>query len=144
MSAGTFKLFTKAKKKLGTGTLKVNVPMRMVLLTTITTPANISLLGSLIQPTEQYGYSSSGKGMTVESWRQSTSSTWVFDGSGPTWTASGGTITAKYACVVVSAAAAGSAHAVCYSTLTTSGSVSVASGNSLTVTINTAGIFQMY
>jgi hypothetical protein len=147
MGAGAWKIAYKAKKKIGNGTINLAGAFRMVLLKTIANLATISLLGSCVEVTEQFGYSSSGKTLASELWTVSsggTAGTYMFDVGDTTWIASGGNITSvKAAAIVLSAAAAGGMHLLCYSTLTTSGAITISSGNSMTVQIASAGVFTM-
>lgn len=151
MAAGAWKLFYKAKKKIGNGTINLGSGVfRMVLLKTVMTGYTAaSAWGSArsVEVTEQFGYSSSGKQLASEIWTLSsgaTAGTYMFDVGDKTWIASGGSITSiKSAVIMVSAAATANCHLLAYSTLTTSGTVTIASGNSMTVQIASTGVFTM-
>lgn len=152
MGAGQWKVFRKAKKKIGNGTISLAATTyRMALVKTVGATASalapVSLFGSLTEVTAANGYSQYGKTLASEIWTVSsggTQGTYMFDVADKTWTASGGNITSvKAAVIYVSAATATGRQLLCYSTLTTTGAITINNGNSMTVQIASTGVFTM-
>lgn len=153
MAAGAWKLFNNAKKKIANGTIKLGVGgtgMRIGLLQTAISDVAVSLWGSLnsTEVVSGNGYSTSGKTLTNELWTGADGAedvTYKFDVSDKTFVASGGDIVSiKTAVIFLSGAAAGSCHVVCYSTLTSTGYITIANGNSMTIQMASTGVFEMY
>jgi hypothetical protein len=147
MAAQAFKLYNRAIRKLGTGTIILPGAVRIALYGSTVAAGfmtrTISLVGSIAdQVTEQFGYSSSGKALATEVWTAGTSAGQIkFDAADPIWTATGGAINSIKGCVLfMSGAAAGSCHALAFASLTST-AFNLASGNTLTLQFNTAGIF---
>ena len=89
------------------------------------------------------GYLTGGKTMASVTWASSAANTYRFDCADVVWTASGGTIpNIEYAVVYNSGASAAVDYLVCRSRLTTT-QFTVANGNTLTITINASGIFEL-
>jgi hypothetical protein len=148
MSAQAWKIFNKAKHKLGTGALLLNgTHYRMTLHTSASNFATVTLsaYGSLTNElTEANGYSSSGKALTSAAWTQGASAKQQkFDVGDVFWSANGGSISnIKGAVIWVSAATTTGRHIICSASLTSS-QFALASGNRLTVTINASGVFTL-
>jgi hypothetical protein len=145
MAAQAFKLYYKAIRKIGSGTIDLPGAVRIALAGSGGTFATntLSLLGSLTdQVTEGNGYSSSGKALASEAWTVgATSAQMKFDAADPVWTATGGAINSIKGCVLfMSGAAAGSCHMLAYASLTST-AFNLASGNTLTLQFNSSGIF---
>lgn len=83
------------------------------------------------------GYTTGGNSVTLS---RSGTTTVTFDSTDPTaWTASGGSITARYAVIYEV-----SGRVVCYCLLdSTPADVTITSGNTLTITINASGVFTL-
>jgi hypothetical protein len=93
---------------------------------------------------EANGYSSSGKALTNEVWTVGASAgQYKFDADDVVWTGTGGSIpNIKFAVIWLSAAASAGRHLLCRSQLTSS-QFTLASGNTLTLQMNSAGILTL-
>jgi len=145
MAAQAWKLYNRAIRKLGAGTIVLPGAVRIVLVGSASNFATrtLSLLGSLTdQVTEENGYSSSGKALASEVWTAGVSAGQIkFDAADPIWTATGGAINSiKGAVLVMSAAASSGSHLLAFASLTSS-AFNLASGNTLTLQFNASGIF---
>lgn len=145
MAAQAFKLYNRAIRKLGAGTIQLPGAVRVILAGSGGNFATktLSLLGSLTdQVTEANGYSSSGKALASEVWTAGTSAGQIkFDASDPIWTATGGAINSIKGCVLaMSGASAGACHMLAFASLTST-AFNLASGNTLTLQFNSNGIF---
>lgn len=145
MAAQAWTLYNRAIRKLGAGTISLPGAVRVALVTSASNfaTATMSLLGSVTnQVTEANGYSSSGKALASEAWTAGTSAGQIkFDAADPIWTATGGTIpNIKAAVLFMSGASAGACHLLAYASLTST-QFTLASGNTLTLQFNSAGIF---
>jgi hypothetical protein len=87
------------------------------------------------------GYSTSGKAMTGEVWTVGASAqSYKWDADDVVWTGTGGAISnIKGAVIWVSGASAGARHLVAFASLTST-QFNLASGNTLTIQMNSAGI----
>lgn len=147
MAAQAFKLYNRAKRKLGAGTIVLPGAYRIALVGSGSNfaTATISLFGSVSdQVTEANGYSSSGKALASEAWTAGASAGQIkFDAADPVWTATGGAINSIKACVIfASGASAGACHVLAYASLTSS-AFNLSSGNTLTIQFNSSGIFTL-
>lgn len=147
MAAQAFKLYNRAKRKLGAGTISLPGAYRIALVGSGSNfaTATLSLLGSLTdQVTEANGYSSSGKALASEAWTAGASAGQIkFDAADPVWTATGGAINSiKAAVIFASGASAGACHLLAYASLTSS-AFNLSSGNTLTIQFNSSGIFTL-
>jgi hypothetical protein len=145
MAAQAWKLYNRAIRKLGAGTIALPGAVRIILVGSASNFATntLSLLGSLTdQVTSGNGYSSSGKALASETWTAGASAGQIrFDAADPIWTATGGAINSiKAAVLVMSGASAGACHVLAYASLT-SNAFNLASGNTLTVQFSSSGIF---
>ena len=146
MAAQAFKLYNRAIRKLGTGTIVLPGQVRIGLVGSAGAFATrtISLWGSAKtdEVTEANGYSLSGKALTGEAWTAGVSAGQIkFDANDPIWTATGGAINSIKACVLfMSGVAAGSCQALAFASLTSAG-FNLAIGNTLTLQFNANGIF---
>lgn len=145
MAAQAFKLYNRAIRKLGAGTIALPGAVRCVLAGSAGTFATktLSLLGSLTdQVTEANGYSSSGKALASEVWTAGASASQIkFDAADPIWTATGGAINSIKGCVLaMSGASAGLCHMLAYASLTST-AFNLSTGNTLSLVFNSAGIF---
>lgn len=137
-----------AKKKIGNSSLSLaSTAFRMTLHTSASNAPTLTLgvYNSLDnQVTEANGYSSSGKALTGEVWTVGASAkSYKFDVDDVVWTGTGGTIpNIKLAVISVSAAASANRHLLCVASLTSS-QFTLSSGNTLTLQINSLGVFTM-
>lgn len=151
MAAGAWKLFNNAKKKIGNGTINLaGTNWRIGLLQTAISDVAVSLWGSLqaVEVASANGYATSGLSLASEIWTGADSAedvTYKFDVGDRTFIASGGDIVSiKTAVIFIGGAGAGSCHVLCYSTLTTTGYITIANGNSMTIQMASTGVFEMY
>lgn len=148
MAAQAWKVYNLAKKKIGNTALNLSATaFRMTLHTSASNAATLTLgvYNSLTnEVTEGNGYSSSGKALTGEVWTVGASAKqYKFDCDDPVWTATGGTIpNIKFAAIWISAAASANRHLLCNASLTSS-QFTLSQGNTLTLNINSAGVFTM-
>jgi hypothetical protein len=148
MAAQAWKLFNLAKKKIGNGTINLaSTAFRMTLHTSASNFATrtLGVYGSLTnEVTEANGYSSSGKALTGEVWTVGASAQqYKFDVDDVVWTGTGGAINnIKGAVIWLSGASANGRHLLCFASLTSS-QFNLASGNTLTLQVNSAGVFTL-
>jgi hypothetical protein len=145
MAAQAFKIYNRAIRKLGAGTIQLPGAVRVVLAGSGGNFATrtLSLLSQLTdEVTEANGYSSSGKALASEVWTAGTSAGQIkFDAADPVWTATGGAINSIKGCVLVmSGTSAGLCHMLAFASLTST-AFNLASGNTLTLQFNSNGIF---
>ncbi len=88
------------------------------------------------------GYTTGGVALTGVVWSRS-SGTVTWDSNDPSWTASGGTITARYAYITDETVAAPVADPIVVSSDLDAASISVTTGNTLTIQMNASGIFTL-
>lgn len=148
MAAQAWKLYNKAKRKIGSATLNLtSTAFRITLHTSASNfaTATLTIYNELTnEVTEANGYSSSGKALTSEVWTVGASAgVYKFDVGDPIWTATGGTIpNIKGAVIWISAAASASRFLLVRASLT-SAQFTLASGNTLTLQMNSSGVFTM-
>jgi len=146
MAAQAWKIYNLAKKKIGNASLTLaSAAFRITLHTSASNAATLTLgvYNSLTnEVTEANGYSSSGKALANEAWTVGQSAKqYKFDADDPIWTGTGGTIpNIKLAAIWISAAASANRHLLCNASLTSS-QFTLSSGNTLTLQMNSAGIF---
>ena len=145
MAATAWVLYNRAIRKLGAGVIVLPGAVRVALVKSASNFATstLSLWGSVTQQvTSGFGYSTSGKTLTGEAWTTGTSGGQIkFDVTDPVWSAAGGNITSiKAAVLFMSGAAAGSCHVLGWAQLSTA-AFNLNSGNSLTLVMNSAGVF---
>lgn len=146
MAATAWTLYDKAKKKIGNGTIKLGVDIFTMQLHTSASNASTSTLSLASSVTGQVtngnGYVTGGKSLTSVVWTVGASaSQYKFDAADPIWTATGGTI-ANIKFAVIRNSAGGSAHALCWSRLTTA-QFALTTNNTLTVQLHANGIFTL-
>ncbi len=88
------------------------------------------------------GYTTGGVSLTGVSWARS-SGTVTWDVGDPVWTASGGTITARYAYIYDDTVASPVIDPIVVSSDLDAASISVTTGNTLTIQINASGVFTL-
>ena len=156
MAAGTWKLFDKAKYKIGLGTITLGASghFRMGLLTSashLKTTASArayscwsALIADASQVASANGYCTSGKTLGTTTWTSIATGIYRFNASalGAKWSATGAISNIKYACIFASAAAAANCHVLCYATLSTA-AISLANTNTLSVKPSATGFFNL-
>lgn len=143
MAATAWSIYNKAKKKLGNGTIQLGTNVLKVQLHTSASNASTFTLSTAASVSNEVangnGYTTGGKSLTSVTWTTGASAKqYRLDAADPVWTATGGTIAnIKFAVIKNSAG-----QALCWSRLTTS-QFAVATGNTLTLTLNASGIFTL-
>ncbi len=153
MAAGAWKLFGKAKKLIGSGTItlgagvfkmslhRASASAKLLLLSTVSTfasvPGEISAVG---------GYATGGRNLlpATGTWASISAKGFKFAQStvGLVFTASGASLkNIKYA-VIRNSTGAGAGKVICYCTLSTA-AFSIATGNTLTITPAATGFFSL-
>ena len=150
MAADAWVVYDHVTEIMADGTLDFDTDsFRVALVTSSYTPSNAHTAWSSISGNEVAngnGYSTHGDAVTV-TWTRSSDTT-TFDSDDPAWTASGGSITARYAVLVHDADGNGSIAAgdapIAYSLLdNTPADVTAADGADLTIQLNANGYFQV-
>lgn len=143
MAAGKWKMYDIAKKRLADGSYDLDTHTFKVALFLSTSNANTLTNSDLADLTNQHananGYTTGGQALTSVTWSQSGATT-TWDSADPVWTASGGSITARYAVIYDDTHASDGLLAVCLLD-TTPADVTATDGNTLTVQMNASGIF---
>ena len=157
MAAGAWKVFNRAKKFIGNGTLSLSsTTFRMCLATSASNLKTSASARPLINRTSLTGQVTStlgcpvlGKALTGETWT-AVSATGANAGvmklavSNIVFTATTSAIAnIKYAVIFLTGASAGAQKLLCYSTLTTSQITSLAIGNTLTVQMASGGVLTL-
>lgn len=145
MPAGKWKLYDTAKLNIGSGVTDLDTHTFKIALFTSSSNANTLTNSTLSQLTNQVananGYTTGGNTLSSVTWTQS-SGTATFDAADTTWTASGGSITARFAVIYDDTSASDSLVAVCLLD-TAPADVTATSGNTLTIQFNASGIFTL-
>ena len=146
MPAGKFKLYQSAKEYLGDGTIDLDTSTFKIALFSSSSNANTltnTVLANLTnQLTTANGYTSGGITLANVTWNRS-AGTVTFDADNVEWTASGGSITARFAVIYQSGTVNGVTDALlCVSLLdTTPADVTAPNGNKFQINFNASGIF---
>jgi hypothetical protein len=145
MAAGKWKLYNTAKEKIGQGLIDLDghtFKMALFLSTSNCDTLTHDELGDLTnQHANGNGYTTGGETLTSVTWSNS-SGTITFDADNVIWTASGGSITARFAVIYDDTVAGDPLLAVCLLD-TAPADVTATTGNTLTITINASGIFTL-
>lgn len=148
MAADAFKMYHTAKEYGGDGSIDWDTnTFKIALFTsasncaTLTHDALADLTG---QVAAGNGYTTGGVTLTSVTWTN-TAGTVTFDAADPSWTASGGSITARFAVIYQSGLFNGVTDAlVCFALLdNTPADVTVTAGNTLTIQFSASGIFDV-
>lgn len=148
MAAQSFKIYNEAKRKIGAALLNLtSTAFRMTLHTSASNAATLtlSIYNELTnEVADANGYSSSGKALTGEVWTVGASAkSYKHDVDDVVWTGTGGTIpNIKFAVEWLSAAASANRHLLCVASLT-SAQFTLSQNNTLTLQINSLGVFTM-
>ena len=151
MAAGKWKLYDLAKKYLADGThdLDDTTNWKMALLLS-TSNANTLSVGTAVygdltnEVANANGYTTGGVTIAGETWTNS-AGTITFDCNDAVWTASGGSITARFAVIYRNATVNSIVKpllCVCLLDVTPA-DVTATTGNTLTVSINASGVFTL-
>jgi hypothetical protein len=144
MAASAWALYDKAKKSLGDGTIDLDThAFKAVLCSSASNAATLTIEDYTSLTNElatANGYTNGGTALTSVTWSES-SGTVTFDSADITWTASGGSITARY-CVIYDDTASPK-KLLCYTLLdTTPADVTATAGTPFTIQISASGIFR--
>lgn len=149
MAAQPWKIYNKAKKKIGNGTMNLaGTTWRLSLVQSASNFATLTLStwASITNEVASVAnsYSSSGRALTGEVWTTIASAkSYSFDFSDVVFTGSGNAIAnIKAAVVWLSGASANARHLLGFASLTST-QFTLASGNTLTIQMATNGMFQM-
>jgi hypothetical protein len=151
MAAGKWKVYDFAKKYLADGTHDLDDTTNWkIALFLSTSNANTLSVGTGVygdltnEHANANGYTTGGLALTAETWTRS-SSTITFDAADPVWTASGGSIVARFGVIYRNATVNTIVKpllAVCLLD-TTPADVTATDGNTLTVVMNASGLFTL-
>jgi|GEM_PF-4442959 len=147
MAATAWAFYTPTKHKLGLGTYDLSSDIFNMTLwrSAVTAPAEtatLSLVSQISLECSGGAYVSAGTTLSSTTWTLSGVNQ-VFDSSNWVVTATGTPISAiKYAVIANSVDATGG-QLLCWSQLSTTGSISLSTGNTLTIQMNAAGIFTL-
>lgn len=146
-AAGKWKLYDQAKLKIANGVIDLDTHSFKINLYLSTSNANtLSLANAYMaditnQVATNFGYTQSTKAVTLTT-ANSSGTTTVDETTNPQWTASGGSITARFAVIYDDTNA--NKDALCVSLLdTTPADVTATDGNTFTITENASGIFTL-
>lgn len=146
MASGVWTLHNKIKKYIGDGTVDLDAHTFKCGLALSTSNIATTSINGYAEVTNEHananGYTTGGLALTSVTWVES-SGTITFDSADPVWTASGGSITARFTFIYDDTVTAPVADpVVCHSLLdTTPADVTATSGNTFTIQMNVSGIF---
>lgn len=143
-AAGKWKLYEAAKLALANGEIDLdNHSFKIALFLSTSNCNTLSGTTGLSNLTNQvatnYGYTQSSKAVTITTANASGTIT-VDETTNPVWTASGGSITARYAVIYDDTHASKQALCVCLLD-TAPADVTATDGNTFTITMNASGLF---
>lgn len=151
MAAGKWKVYEFGKEYLADGTIDLDTAtFKMALFQSTSNCDTLSGSDALADLTNEVananGYTTGGVTLTGVTWNNA-AGTMTFDTSDAVWTASGGSITARFA-VIYRSGASGSPSVtdalLCVCLLdTTPADVTATDGNTLTIAINASGVFTL-
>jgi hypothetical protein len=147
VAADAWDVYDKFKEYMGDGTIDLDGDTFKVVLCSSTSNAATQTNQLYASLTEELstanGYTSGGATLTSVTWTES-SGTVTFDSADPAWTASGGSITARFAVVYDDTPTSPADPLVCSCLMDNSpADVTVTDGNTLTIQINASGYFQV-
>lgn len=145
-TTGTAVWYDKGKGAIVGGTINLDTPdIRVLLLDNTYTPAvtTDTHLSDIVTSHEVTTNGASRFALIAEAKTEVSAGLWMLDSNDPAWTASGGSIVAKYWCLYNYNASDALAALICYGLLDSSGAdVTTTVGNVLTVTVNANGWFR--
>lgn len=127
---------------LGTGDIKLALFKSVTSATKSPDTETLSLYSQLSSECTGGAYSAGGKSLSAQTWATTATSTYKFDSTAWIITASGSSITSIKFAVLYKSASAGGGPLLAYSQLSTT-QISITTGNTLTVTPATGGIFTL-
>lgn len=150
MASGKWKLYEAAKANLGKAIIDLdNLNMKVALFTSASNANTLSVgtgvYGDLTnEVASTFGYTTGGVALSVQTFTQ-VAGVATFDCNDPTWTAAGGTLTARYAVIYVDATVGGVVKPLLCVCLmdTTPADITVVDGNILTIITDPTGVFQL-
>lgn len=144
-AAGKWKLYNAAKFGIGSGLIDLDSHTFKCALYTSSSNANTLTNTLLADLTNELangsGYTTGGTTLTGVTWTNS-SGTITFDCADPTWIASGGSLTFRYAVIYDDTASGKPLLCVCLLD-TAPANITVPSGNQFIITINASGAFTL-
>ena len=145
MPAGKWKLYNTAKVNISNGTTDLDSHVFKIALFTSASDANTlteSVYSGLTnEVANANGYTTGGLTLSGVTWTQ-TGGVATFDATDAVWTASGGSITARFAVIYDDTAATKPLLCVCLLD-TAPADVTATNGNTLTIQFNASGIFTL-
>jgi hypothetical protein len=147
MAAGAWKIYDEAKISLADGTIDLDThTFKIALFLSTSNCNNVALATAQLatltnQVANGSGYTTGGLTLTSVTWAKS-GSTSTFDAADAVWTASGGSITTRFAVIYSDTATNKNLLAVCLLD-TTPADVTATDGNTLTIQFNASGIFTL-
>lgn len=149
MAADAWKVYNKFKEYMADGSIDLDGDSFKVALyqstsnaATLTNSLKGDLTNEVAVPSPPVGYTAGGVAVT-QTWVES-SGTVTFDSDDPAWTASGGSIVARFAVLWDDTPVSPLDPLVCFSLLdNTPADVTVTDGNTLTLQLNANGYFQV-
>ncbi len=146
MAAGAWTVYNEAKKYIGNASLNLSTAKRITLHTSSSNAntATLSIYSELTnEVSEAAGYSSSGKALATVAWTVGASAgSYKFDADDVVWTGTGGSIANIRYAVISNTSGGASGKLLCRSALTTT-AFTLASGNTLTLQMASAGILTL-
>ena len=148
MAASAWELYNSAIGALGSATMNLSTNIFYVQLHKSTSNASdvtLSIATSLTNEVNNgNGYLTDGITLSAHTWLSTGSGVYTFDANDTAWTASGGAITSiDFAVLMASGVSANARTLLCKSNLTTTGTISVGDGGTLTLQYNASGIFTL-
>jgi hypothetical protein len=148
MAADAWKFYYSFKEYVGDGGIDLDTDtFKIILLLSTSNAATLTLTnyaGLTNEVATNFGYTQGGLALNSPTWVTATTVT-TFDVSGadPVWTASGGSITARFAAIFDDTSTVPSADLlVCYSLLDNApADVTATTGNTFTVAMHASGVF---
>ena len=143
-TTGTFNWYNKGKKHLfGTIDLETAPDVRFLLTSSAYTPSSTAheFVSSITNELTTNG--ATRVAVTGEGWTEPVAGTWMLDFDNPTWTASGGSIVARYWVSYIYNASDSAAPLLAWGLLDdTPADVTTTDGNVLTANVNANGFFR--
>ena len=144
MAAGKWKLYEQAKLDIANGLMDLDThSFKIALFTSVSNCNTLSGTTTLASLTNQVatanGYTQNSKAVTITTANSGGTIT-VDETTNPSWTANGGSITARFAVIYNDTHASKQALCVCLLD-TTPADVTATDGNTFTITQNSSGIF---
>ena len=148
MAADAWVVHDKAKEYMGDGTIDLDADSFKMALALSTSNIATTSINAYATVTNEHangnGYTTGGEAVVSPTWVES-SGTVTFDCADQVWTASGGSITARFAFIYDDTVTTPVADPVlCHSLLdNTPADVTATTGNTLTIAINASGVFTL-